>query len=234
MSECDDIELRFTGVRIAPIACLLIACGTPAPVARIAPSVLDAGPDAAIDAPPDAIGLHVGAVPVPGEYVEEPLSENLVDKSVSMKDLPPINSKWKSKRLLSYRGQVAIALSEWQHTELALSVVDTVTKTETGYPGTLWTFKFGPAEPPARDSANAYPPRDVNASGVYMGPVMFAVRVLPKKGAPESERRQVVVYTSRQSVLVAEKRVDDKTWTPRLRIDLPAATAFIAMDPGWH
>jgi hypothetical protein len=232
MPECGAIGLRFTGVRIAPLACLLIACGTPVPTAHVAP-VLDAKPDAAIDAPPDSVELHVGAVPVPGEYVEEPPSENLIDKSVSIKDLPPMSSKWKSKRLLSYRGHVAIALSEWQHTELALSVVDTVTKTDTGYPGTLWTFKFGTAEPPSKEG-NAYPPRDVNASGVYMGPVMFAIRVLPKEGAPEKERKQVVVYTSRQSILVAEKLVADKEWTPRLRIDLPAATQFIAMDPGWH
>lgn len=234
MPECSALDRRFLGVRTAALACLLIACGTPAPVAHVAPSVLDAGPDAAGDAPADTVGLHVGAVPVPGEYIEEAPSENLVDKSVSVKELPPMSSKWKSKRLLSYRGQVAVALSQWQHTELALSIVDTVTKTESGYPGTLWTFKLGVAVPPARDNGNAYPPRDVNASGVYVGPVMFAVRALPKEGAPESKRRQYVVYTSKQSVLVAEKLVTETTWTPRLRIDLPAATKFVAMEPGWH
>jgi len=235
-------------VRSVWIACLLGAfgaCGTPSPlpVTPVASTEsgdasvdvpADASIDATIDAAPDAAELHVGAVPVPGEYDAPAQDQNLLDRSVDIAQLPGVNAKWRQRKTLPYRGQVMIALSEAHHEMLAIHVVDTVTETPSGYPGTLWTLELAAAVAPAKDG-NAYSPRDVKGeTNEYVGPIMFAIRTLPRERAPESERRQYVVYTVKRSVLVAEKLVTDTTWTPRLRIDLPRATKFGALDPGWH
>jgi hypothetical protein len=64
--------------------------------------------------------------------------------------------------------------------------------------------------------------------------MMFAVRLLPREGAPESERRQVAVYKTKRTIYVAEKLVTDTEWTPRLRIDAPRASEIVPINPGWH
>ena len=63
---------------------------------------------------------------------------------------------------------------------------------------------------------------------------MFAIRVLPREGAGEAERRQYVVYSSGKTIMVAEKLVTDAAWSPRLRLDAPRAAKLLAMNPGWH
>ena len=182
----------------------------------------------------DAQELHVGAVPVPGEYVEPERSVNQLDRSVDVKDLPTINAKWGKRVTLKYRGRVSVALHVRK--KLSLLVVDTVTETESGYPGALETIELGDADDHdiERDD-DAFSPRDFNyETGAYVGPVMFAVRLLPRRDAPESERRQFVVYTNKRTILVAVKRVDASTWTPLMRIDVPKASELVAMNPGWH
>jgi hypothetical protein len=192
--------------------------------------------DATLAEPLPETEAPVGAVQIPGEGPVEEVSIHHLDRTVRVADLPAPTATWSQRKTVAYRGRVALALHIATHTDLELTVVDTVTETETGYPGALEGFRLGGAdthEQPA--SGNAFPPRDVDPTTVeYVGPVMFAVRLLPRTGAPEAERRQYVVYTHDRSVFVADKLVTEARWIARLRIDLPNATQLVAMNPGWH
>jgi hypothetical protein len=246
--ECERLAARFSDVRRLLVACLLAACGTPAPVLTTPNATVvathDANIDAPLDASPDAapdaaVELHVGAVPVPGEdvYVDKSRTIDAFDTTVDVKALPAPSAKWKTRKTLKYRGDVIVALHIWGPKSLALSVVDMVTENASGYPGTFETFQLGPidgyGERPGEN--DAFPPRDVHPETFqYVGPVMFAIRVLPKAGAAESERRQYVVYTHQRSIFVAEKLVSETTWTPSLRLDAPRAKKLGAINPGWH
>jgi hypothetical protein len=242
--ECDRLAARFSDVRRLLLACLLASCGTPAPVvttpnATVMTAVPDPGVDATVDESPDAsVALHVGAVPVPDEdvYVERSRTIRAFDTTVDVKALPAARAKWKTRKTLQYPGDVIIALHIWGPS-VALSVVDTVTENPSGYPGTFETFELGPidADGERPGENDAFSPRDIHPETFeYVGPVMFAIRVLPKGGAAESERRQYVVYTHQRSIFVADKLVSETTWTPRLRLDAPRAKKLGAINPGWH
>jgi hypothetical protein len=71
---------------------------------------------------------------------------------------------------------------------------------------------------------NAFSARDVDPkTPQFLGPVMFAVRILPREGAPEAQRRLYVVYTKERTIFVAEKPVTESRWIPRLLIEAPNA-----------
>ncbi len=199
---------------------------TPTPPARPAPAPIRV----AIDEP------AVGAVPIPGTYAEPDVSINHRDPTVNVADLPKPDAEWRERATLAYTGSVAIALHIATHEFLELTVVDTVTQTPSGYPGGLEDFRLGGADTKEQpQSGNAFPAHGVDPeSGKAVGPMMFAVRLLPRTGAPESERRQVAVYQTKQTIFVAEKLVTEKLWTPRLRIDAPRATEIVPIHPGWH
>ncbi len=191
----------------------------PAPIAAPAPA--PAAEPVPIDEP------AVGAVPIPGTYPEPDVPINHRDPTVNVTDLPKASARWRERATIKYTGRVAIALHIARHEFLDLTVVDTVTQTESGYPGSLEAFRLGGADTTEQpQSGNALPTLD--------GPLMFAVRLLPRTGAPESERRQVAVYKVKQTIYVAEKLVTDAQWTPRLRIDAPRASEIVPIHPGWH
>lgn len=178
----------------------------------------------------------VGAVPIPGTYESKDASNNHVDRTVSIDALPALGAAWHEHATLAYHGQVAVALHIATHEFLELAVVDTETATETGYPGTLETFRLASVDTnDSPEGGNAYSARDVDQeTGAYVGPIMFAVRVLPKPHAPEDERRQFAVYTDGHTILVADKRLSESRWTPQLRIDAPDASEVVAINSGWH
>ena len=176
-----------------------------------------------------------GAVPVPGEYTPDEVPIEQVDRTVQIADLPLPDAAWKRRATIGYSGRVVIAL-HLAGNSLELAVLDTVTETPTGYAGSLEGFQLGGADgSETPQTSNTFPPRDVDpTTREYVGPVMFAVRLRSGEGAPESSRRQLVVYTRGKAIFVAEKLVTATTWTPSMRIDAPKAGAFVAMDPGWH
>ncbi|HSD87445.1 MAG TPA: hypothetical protein VLB44_08015 [Kofleriaceae bacterium] len=223
------------------IRCLLVlgalaGCAAERPSVPAARTVQPPPAPASPTPPADEQVPSRGAVPIPAETPARASSDNHVDRSVDIRDVPSPTARWRERVRLPYRGRIVMALHVASHEHLELTVVDTVTETESGYPGSLQHFGLGPVDdneqPP---TGNAFSPRDVDPqTGEYAGPVMFAVRLLPREGAPETDRRQYVVYTSKHAIFVAEKLVTESAWTPRLRIDAPRATELVAMDPGWH
>jgi hypothetical protein len=215
-------------MRTLLLTSLLIACGAPA-----APPVQTPTPIASA-APVDAPEEPVGAVPIPVEIVEYSTVHR--DLTVTLAELPPPEATWRERATIRYTGRVAIALHIARHEFLEFTVVDTVTETQSGYPGTLESFRLGGADTHEQPmSGNAMPARDIDrTTGEYRGPMMFAVRLLPREGAAEAERRQYAVYARDRTIFVAEKLVTERAWTARLRIDAPSATELVAMHPGWH
>jgi hypothetical protein len=214
--------VSFPIMRFALAAVVLVACHRPPPrPAEVSPR--------------DATEAPVGAVPIPVEGAAGDTSIDELDRTVKLAELPGIEAAWKRREAFAYQGRVAIALHVTADV-LELAVVDTVTETETGYPGALEEVRIASIDPGARpEDGNAFPARDVDpATGEYSGPIMFAIRALPKAGAPEAERHQWVVFARERAIFVADKRVTATRWTPQLRIELPHATEIIAINPGWH
>lgn len=210
---------------------LLIACHAGSPSSTRSPTPA-ATPEAI--APVEA---PVGAVPIPQERVRGAQDLNWVDPTVTLDELPRADAAWQARKTIAYKGRVVIALhASGNRGELNLAIVDTVTETETGYPGSYEDIPIASVDPnTSPEDGNAFTPRDYDeASKEFRGPVFFAIRALPKLDAPEAQRRQYVVYERDRSLLVAEKGLTETTWTPRLRIDAPKSTELIAIDPGWH
>lgn len=216
-------------MRAVVVMCWLVGCGSSPP--SVHPS---SAPAPTRPAPPDAPAEPVGAVPIPDDSVEYPIRHR--DLTVAFAELPTPDAAWPQRATLRYRGRVAIALHIAGHEFLELAVVDTVTETETGYPGTLEDIRLGPADTHEQPiGGNAFPARDLDPeTGELVGPVMFAVRLLPRAGAAEAERRQYVVYTANRTIFVADKLVTERAWIPKLRIEAPDATEIVAIHPGWH
>lgn len=207
----------------------LVAC-SPAPRSAIpaTPAVAianDAVPGA-VEVVPDAAEAPVGAVPIPGTY-ETSHSIRHADTTVLLAELPAPDAAWRERKSLAYKGPVTFALHVAGHEGLALTVVDTVTETETGYPYGMDDFPLGRVDDgDSPDDGNAFPVRDLDPeTGALAGPIMFAVRV---------QQRQVVVYFRDRTIFVAERALGVGAWTPRLRIDVPKSTQLLALNPGWH
>jgi hypothetical protein len=186
---------------------------------------------------PDPVddGTTQGAVAIPFDA----RGLDFLDTSVSLEELPTIGARWQKRERVRYKGRVPVALHSFGHRKLALSFVAPVDITVSDYPGTLKTIELLSSDS-SNVNGNAFGPlrweaRGKNESG-SLGPIHAAIRVKPLHDAPESERRQVVVYVPPKSkvVLVATKLVTDTTWTPLLRVDTPNATRIDLIDPGWH
>lgn len=222
------------------VICVVLSCGAPTspprPIAQ--PARVDSGEvataapiDASVDPPVES---PVGAVPLPGgEQTADDRPLDHADTTVKRDELPRAGDRWPTRKRLAYRGRILIALHAAGE-RLELAVVDT-TPTETGYPGMLESLAIGELDPASGpQDGNTFPPRDAPDGSGKQGPIAFAVRVLPRTGASETERKQVVVYRAGTAILVAEKPVTAERWTPRLRIDAPHMTELVAMNPGWH
>lgn len=179
-------------------------------------------------------GATKGAVPVPGEYVEPALTIDHRDTTVTFEELPKLGAKWKKRARISYEGDVPVALNH-SYAHVNLTFVSSTTN-ETGYPDALKRFPLVPTNDTGPWSSS-FP---ALSSGPHQGPILAAIRVLPPARdnvpAPESERRQVVVYVpkGKRVVLVATKLVTDTAWTPLLRLETPNIKKLRLLDPGWH
>ncbi|MFN0252997.1 MAG: hypothetical protein ACKV2T_39345, partial [Kofleriaceae bacterium] len=202
----------------------------PAPI-PVLPAPL--GPDPVDD------GTTRGAVAEPSAVVDDELGINFFDTTVTFAELPTLDARWQKRERVRYKGRVPIAIHRWRHAKLALSFVAPVDIRVSDYPGTLKTIELLDTEtsPINNNAFNPlrWEPRGEDQGG-SAGPIHAAIRVLPTRTSPESERRQVVVYVPPKSkvVLVASRLVGESTWTPLLRVDTPNATEIDLISPGWH
>jgi hypothetical protein len=188
---------------------------------------LDAAPgDASVDAE-----RPVGAVAIPGTQPIAEDSTNERDLTVRLDELPAVDAAWRKRITIRYAGRVMIALRINPQRPLELVVVDTVIGPQ-NYPNELRSI---PIAPIASKWSAIFSPRDEDPeTGEFRGPIMFAIRVLPEEGAPETERRQYAMFTVGHALFVADKRMTETQWTPRLRVDMPRSTEIVAVNPGWH
>ncbi|MGE0400635.1 MAG: hypothetical protein AB7T06_28250 [Kofleriaceae bacterium] len=182
-------------------------------------------------------GTTKGAVPVLGEYVEPAVTINHRDTTVTLDELPKLSATWKKRARVAYKGNVPMALNH-SYAHVNLTFVGE-TNDESGYPHALKRFPLVPTDD-AGPWSSSFP--GFAERGSPRGPILAAIRVLPSRNggvdppAPESERRQVVVYMpkGKRVILVATKLVTDTEWTPLLRLDVPNAKSIDLIDPGWH
>ena len=194
-------------MRCLALALLLTACsGPPAPQAHAAAPLPDAAP--------------VGAMPIPGEATAEPsLDEG--DTTVTRAELQAIVDLPRAARL-DMRGEVMLALHADRDDMLRLSIVENES-------GIVAQFPLGPGNHLVSNhtfDGNTYPSR--NFRGDYTGPILFAIRALPGPDSPEDQRRQLAVYSSGSSLLVAT-RWPGSPWSPVLQLHFPRGTTFTAI-----
>lgn len=202
---------------------------------RIAVMLLALAGTASADETSKDDGTTKGAVPVPGEYDEPTITIDHRDTTVTFAELPELGAKWKQRERVTYKGVVPVAVNH-AYAHVNLTFVSSVAN-ESGYPGSLKRFPLVASHDggPWSSSFPAFSAEKNNQ-------ILAAIRVLPPmnhvtgKRAPESERRQVVVYRPRgkRIILVATKLLTEETWTPLLRVDTPNARRISLIDPGWH
>lgn len=178
-----------------------------------------------------SVAFAQGAVPVPEDGPPQQLLLNERDTSVTIGELPPLTAKWKSRAKIVFGGVVPIALCH-----SGLYVIGPV-HDESGYPGSLEQIPLVPIGDAAANGS-CFPAVDIDYKrNRSKGPIHAAIRVRPTSTSPESERFGLVLYNppQRQDVmLVAMKPAGETAWVPLLRVDMPRATRFNLLDPGWH
>lgn len=166
-----------------------------------------------------------GAMTVPDEDGDDPwkrASIDEVDTSVAIGEVTAVTGPWPETRRIAMGGRVMLALhAEQDDGLLHLAVIDTER-------GTREDVALGAVTPEAFGhtfDGNTY----LSAQGRdETGPILFAVRVRPASGA-RGERRQVVVIAVGAELRVVEKGVRERTWRPRLRIELERGATFVGI-----
>ena len=215
---------------LALFAVFVLACGgsrpptapvvVPAPIpAPVAPSPPPVAAPPVVETPPAPVEEAVGAVPVPGADGIPPLTIEEVDTTITDADVAAITG-WPAAKKSRRAGVVWIAVRADEAQELQLSIIE-------DDHGVVQHYPIGPATRVTTNQAfdgDTYTAR--GHGGEYVGPILFAMRVLPPGKAT---RDQVVVFTSGSTVRIARRQLGAATWKPTLSIAFPAGTTFMGV-----